>query len=1124
MVCFISRRRQLNDISTQRQTRIRLASQRQYQAASPQQSVWVEASAGTGKTKVLSDRVLRLLLNGASPAHILCLTYTKAAASEMNNRIIDRLAKWASIDDRELSSQLSSLLDISSPSVELVEQARRLFAVLLDTPEGIKIQTIHSFCQEILKRFPIEAGISPYFSVIDDRETQEVLQKIKQDILSGHITTPAIRQALSYLTEHSSETAFPKILASITTNCSMLNNYFAAFPNIEAALQNINHQLHLTDDTSSETVIAAFWQNVSLDDFTTLIAALQAGTLVSQTNASLLASALRSRDFAAVTQVLLNKDHSLNQKLLVKKSIGKFPSAPEIYQNICSQLIDSLSRLRDIDLRDSTIAVLNLASELLSRYDHYKFIHSQLDYNDLIVKTDRLLANSSDAAWVLYKLDGGIDHILIDEAQDTSPQQWSIIRSLASEFFAGMGAKNSAPTIFAVGDRKQSIYSFQGADVAEFEKMHAHFAATAPQFQTINMEVSFRSTSAILDMVNTTFSRLPAACGVVATGDNIRHEPSRIGEGGHIEIWPVTYPLNDTTDDDVWYPPIERHPSQSASSLLAQKIAETIRSKVDSGERKANGEPLHYRDFLILVQRRNSFVEEMVRALKNAQVSVTGIDKINLNDQIAINDLLAAANFVLLPQNDLNLACLLKSPLFSLDDDDLFTLCYNRAPLTLWERLCSNPNYIATADQLRSLLKLGKQSRPFEFFNHILTAMNGRGKFVSRLSIECEDAIDEFINLTLSFEQDHTPSLQLFVDWMQSGDPEIKRNLEQTDFDAVRIMTVHASKGLQAPVVILPDTLRLKKLKQDARWLRDNSQIFYPLNKNYYNSACQTIQSSDQAASLEEYHRLLYVALTRAGEQLYICGYSNSNAPNDDSWYNLCRSALAQIASADEQGVIRYHINSLTPSLASQKKAPIEAPVTLPVWLKSPAPQESPLAKPLTPSHQDEAQQGASSPLSQTDSTRLYSRGLIIHKLLQFIPANSPDKREDAIRAYLKTQAAEFSAAEQDKIFTEVTALISSPQFAPLFSPSSVAEVSVMGLVDDRIISGQIDRLVITEDKVMIIDYKTNRPAASALNEVPTAYLKQMRAYRSLIARLYPTKQIETYILWTNTSHIMKID
>lgn len=1116
------------DIAAQKQQRISLASANQRQAADPLCSVWVEASAGTGKTKVLSDRVLRLLLDGTDPSRILCLTYTKAAAVEMNNRIAERLSIWAVADDDKLRSELEKLLGLNLAEYKqksaLLAQARRLFAILLDTPGGIKIQTIHSFCQEILKRFPLEAKISPYFEIMDDRAAKEALETIKSEILQGNIG-PRAAAALSWLTAATSEFKFPEIMRSISDNRNLIEDYLRKYGSLENLIEQISSSVGISLSATEDDIKQDFWQNSASADFSLLIKALASGNDNSLKKSIVLDTAVSSKDFDGLCSLLLTNQKQPRERFIQKSSLELYPGADASFRNITANLLSALDKLAALRLLRSTEAVLTLSEELLARYRAYKKLHSKMDYNDLIILTKHLLESPSVAEWILYKLDGGLDHILIDEAQDTSPEQWSIIKSLTKEFFSGLGSKEKPSTIFVVGDRKQSIYSFQGADPKEFENMHRYFRQLSPDFKDINMEVSFRSTSAVLDAVNTVFASPSARQGVALPQQNIFHIPSRIGDAGRVEIWPLVEPDIDDTSAQLWRPPVERVSGLSSSAKLARQIAETIHTKVCNQEiLKSQGRPLKYRDFLILVQRRNSFVEEIVRACKTVGVNIAGVDKIKLSEQIAVNDLLALAQFTLLPSDDLNLACVLKSPLFGLNDDDLFTLCYNRGQASVWQRVQTNPSFSSTAQSLQQILNLAAHSRPFEFFSHILGRFHGRQKFIQRLGLECEDALDEFINLSLSFEQDHIPSMQLFVEWMNQDDVEIKRELEQNNLDAVRLMTVHGSKGLQAPIVILPDTVRVKTIKQEAGWLYNKEALFYPLGKDYYENNCSTLKEEQRTLSLEEYHRLLYVALTRAEECLCICGYKQKKQPSSESWYELCRQSLASIMQTSPNDILFYQTEQLTPTSAKPDLPTNKVNASVPKWLLSDAIKEAPLARPLTPSHLDESGISAISPLTATNDNMLYNRGRIIHKLLQLLPSSDVASHVSVITQFLHTQAPELSSASCNQIISEVINLIEDPRFKELFGPQSAAEVSIMGEVDGQIISGQIDRLVVLADQVIIVDYKTNRPAAQNLAEVPTAYLKQIRAYRCLAGRIYPHKKITSYILWTNTATMMQIE
>ncbi len=1113
----------MTDFMKQREDIISLASAQQRMASNPENSVWVEASAGTGKTKVLSDRVLRLLLNGVSPSRILCLTYTKAAAVEMSNRIAEKLSKWAVAKDEKLVKELSNLLgEKIKEDNKLLLKARRLFALLLDTPGGVKIQTIHSFCQEVLKRFPLEAKISPYFEVMDDRSAKDALDNIKKSMLNDDISRD-VSEALTYLTTVSNEYMFPQIMESITNQRNMIEDCLQKYSSIDEMIEKTAESLNIEQDLTLEKIKEQFWENLDRDKLAIIIKALDCGTETTAKKAVDLAKARDEKDFEAFLNIFLTNGQP-RKRFLVKQSIMSVPDAEKYCDDFMKTAVDVLEKIRLLNLFLSTKAVLTLAGEMLERYHQYKKNHSKLDYNDLIVITKKLFESPKVADWILYKLDGGIDNVLIDEAQDTSPEQWSIVKSITKEFFSGEGNHEKKPTIFVVGDRKQSIYSFQGADPAEFEKMHEYFETEADNFKTVNMEVSFRSTAAILDTVNAVFDFEKAKAGVVKEGTNIAHTPSRIGDGGKVELWELAEPEEDDNSDKIWLPPVEKVGSISSSARLANKIAETIKNKVLSGELlQSKGRQLNYGDFLILVQRRNSFVEEMVRACKNIGVNVAGVDKIKLQEQIAVNDLIALAKFVLLPEDDLNFACLLKSPLVAISEDDLFELCFDRKNLSLWDRVCSNSKYIQKAERLKELINLSKEMRPFEWFCFVLSNLGGRKKFVERLGKDCEDAIDEFVNLTLDFEREHIPSLQGFVEWFEADDVEIKRDLEQNDNNAVRIMTVHGSKGLQAPIVILPDTVRVKGVSKDAKWFRDDNLLLYPLNKDGYVNKCCDLVENEKKLSLEEYHRLLYVALTRAEDCLCVCGYKKKNKPNEESWYEIFKEAFSKIGIDVDGGKV-YNVEQLVETAKVEAEKEEKTEIIFPKWLKEEPQNEGLLAKPLTPSHQDESKVCAVSPLAENNDGKLYARGKLIHKMLQFLPMVKQEKRNNLIDVFLSKQNENFSDREKEIIKNEVMNLLNNPEFAPLFSQNSVAEVSLMGLAGEHIISGQIDRLVECDDKVMIVDYKTNRPAAKNINDVPKAYIKQMKSYKDLIKQIYPNKKIEVYILWTNTTTIMKLD
>lgn len=1131
----------MNNYEKERKDLIHLATQQQLAASAPEKSVWVEASAGTGKTKVLSDRVLRLLLSQVDPAKILCLTYTKAAAVEMNERIAKRLSAWAVMSTSELENELKNLLgqDFHKQNkTDLLNFARTLFAILLDTRGGMKIQTIHSFCQDILKRFPLEAGVSPYFEVLDTRSTKEILQNIKLDLLksTNNSDNNDLKNAILYLTQNISEFKFPEILNLITENRSKIIELFRHYQNnMQKLIQKLEQNLNVSLCMNALNIKKEVMNKIDRIALKKARDALLASGKQDSKNGEKLAF-VSENQFSPETydtyKFIFLKASDYPKKRLIKddkylatsKAIKLFPDILDFLHNEAEKILATENTLISLNVLFSTVSVLHIAKHILDSYNSYKQIYAALDYEDLIVITRNLLENKDVADWVLFKLDGGIDHILIDEAQDTSPNQWAIIRALTQEFFAGNGSyeKASPRTVFVVGDRKQSIYSFQGADPKEFDKMFHYFEQKAQDFAKVQLDVSFRSTKAIMDCVNLLFEDSKAKKGVVPESEHINHRPFRLGEGGQVEILPLLCPdKNENKEDFSWHIPVSRSQKISPSTLLARQIAQNIKSMVERGELlESKNRPLQYGDFMFLVQQRTAFVQEFVRACKDIGVNVSGIDKLKLLEQIAVQDLISLGKFLLLPDDDLSLAEILKSPIFMLDDDDLFALCYQRKD-SLFKNILKQEKYADIADKLKLLLNMSGYARPFELFNYVLVNLCGRKNYISRMGNEVDDILDEFLNLTISFEQKHTPTLEAFINWIIEDEVIVKKEMEQGESNTVKIMTVHGSKGLQAPVVILADTTRIKNSSAKSTLLWGDDLVYFPTAAANYDVNCNLIKQKNLEEDFEEYRRLLYVALTRAEDRLYIAGYTSSGEANEESWYKLLENNIHSNVSLDEADKrIVYAVPQENP--IEEKKKINCTPQTMPDYtcLFSQAPVENPLAKPYAPSRDENDEvEIAASPL--TDNGHFYKRGTAIHKLLQYI-CNVPSiQQESAALKFISKQLPDMSIVEQQRIVQEV--LLLCHKYKELFSLTSMAEVPIIGEVDGKIISAKIDRLVILDTKVMIVDYKTNRPAAKTLSDVPQIYLNQLSAYKKLLQKIYPDKVVETYLLWTNTCNMMKI-
>jgi ATP-dependent helicase/nuclease subunit A len=792
---------------------------------------------------------------------------------------------------------------------------------------------------------------------------------------------------------------------------------------------------------------------------------------------------------------------------------------------------------------EASCALIRLGGALTDAYAERKRVQGALDYDDLVSTALDLLRHPGIAPWVLFKLDGGLDHILIDEAQDTNPEQWEIVAALAAEFFAGEGARDRLRTIFAVGDAKQSIYSFQGADPQAFLRMREHFEArinaARQDWRVVPLEISFRSTEPVLSAIDAIFRHAAAQDGVALDGGEIRHIAARAGQAGLVELWPPVVPQPKEPPDPIALP-VTRHRTTEPRTRLAGAIAATIARWLEEREMlEARDRPIRPGDVMVLVRRRDGFVGELLRALKQRDVPVAGADRLMLTEQLAVQDLMALGRFLLLPEDDLTLATVLKGPLFGIDEETLFALAYDRGDETLWARLRKRagktPRLRDTIERLSALLARADFVPPYELYAEILGTHGGRRALLERLGIEAEDPVEEFLALALAYEHEHVPSLQGFLRWLVSGDMEIKRDFGARQRDEVRVLTVHGAKGLEAPVVFLPDTMQPPKLPDPLLWTeRDGLPLWCPrreLAVPFYTAEKQAAR----ARQLQEYRRLLYVALSRAQDRLYICGWQTREAPKEVCWYSMCRAGLAEIATPfafdattligrdgwSGEGLRRFCAQNIAP-VRESRTVPASARGSLPSWVTEPPPTEPDPPKPLSPSRPDGAEPPTVSPLKTRGADR-FKRGLLVHQLLQSLPELPIEERDVAARRFLALPVHGLSAEEQDEIRRDTLGILNQPDFAPLFGPESQAEVPLVGLIAGHAVSAQIDRLVVTDDRVLIVDYKTLRPPPAVEQEVPPMYLRQLAIYQAALARIYPGRDIWCSLLWTAGPRLMPI-
>ncbi len=1125
----------------------------QRRAADPGFSAWVAASAGTGKTKVLVDRILRLLLTGVRPQRLLCLTFTKAAAKQMALRLTEVLRDWTTLPDAAVETALRELLGVL-PDDQQKQRARRLFAEVLDTPGGLRIDTIHAFCQSLLRRFPLEARLPPNFQVLDERTAGELLDDCRNAVLAASRAEPdgELARALTAIIERTTEDGFSEILSVMMAERARLRRLLIGprgTRSLKRAIDRLYRRLQLDPAETESSILNKACADASLElkELRRAATALLNGSTTDQKRGTLLDLWLASPEgrvagFLDYTRAYFTKDGERAKRLVTKDTLLAAPGIDGILVAEMVRLEDVIRRCNAARNAEGTAVLLRFASALEETYAAAKVDRAVLDYDDLILETRNLLKRPGIAPWVLYKLDGGIDHILIDEAQDTNPEQWEVIEALAGEFFSGEGARALGRTVFAVGDTKQSIYSFQRADPRAFVQLRGDLsarAATVDQRWT-NEELieSFRSTEAVLGAVDAVFAQPHAADGVALDGAAIRHRTARGGEGGLVELWPTVKPRERPTLD-AWALPVERHEEDSPPARLAQAIAATIAGWIKAKEPlESKGRPIRAQDIMILVRRRNALVDLIVRELKKADVEVAGVDRMVLADQLAVMDVIALGRFLLLPDDDLTLATVLKGPLFGFSEERLFELAYGRGDRRLWSELqrrtSENADFARAQGELATLLGEVDYTRPYDLFARVLGPRGGRRRLVARLGVEANDPLDEFLAAALAFERQHTPSLETFLHWIEIGREEIKRDLEAEARNEVRVMTVHGAKGLQAPIVILPDTLQVPRQGARLLWLggagADPDIPLWSPKVGRDDPAAKSAREAFRLAQEAEYRRLLYVAMTRAEDRLYVCGYEARTRAPETCWYNLIVGGLGQAADVERIAVPGFDGEGLR--LRSRQRQPVEeerlalagsGDTALPPWWNQPAPDEPDPPRPLVPSRPEGEEPPVRGPFDGDDSARRYQRGRIIHRLLQTLPDLPAAQRDSAAARFLARPVHRLDEKSQDQIRREVLAVLSHPDWAPLFGEGSVAEAPVVGRVGSRILSGQIDRLRVTRDQVLIVDYKTNRPPPLKAGETPPIYLRQMAAYRAALSALYPGHSVRCALLWTDGPRLMEL-
>jgi ATP-dependent helicase/nuclease subunit A len=1124
----------------------------QAKAADPSANVWVKANAGSGKTYVLSRRVLRLLIDGVPPEQVLCLTYTKAAAAEMRARVTKELGQWAVMDDEALSEAIIEL-EHKRPDETRLNRARQLFAQALETPGGLKINTIHAFSESVLHRFPLEAGVPFDFQVIDDAEQFELLRAAREKVLAQRFDDEELGKAVIKLFNIASDTGLEDAISGALSFGAKLRLVLANKARCQANLQTL---LGLTQDQTLASVAA-----------------------------QVLAEAiLKPSEYGAVSAELTHLGVAKNFNKKLTKAVGQ-PVTPELVfatflkpdgtrpgkgheahsgvaKNnplLAEQLENETERLEALcqtylaaKTLDQSLALLATIEAIFHQYDAQKRARSLLDFDDLIIHLRQLLEQSEFKHWIAYKLDAGITHILVDESQDTNPEQWRIVEALLADFFDGDSAIERPRSVFAVGDEKQSIFSFQGAEPRLFgetgRKLGLQAMTAQRTWASLTLKTSFRTVETILAAVDHVFERPFAHEGLTGDDEKTVHEAARTMGGGLVELWhPVEKP-EEPANDQI-YKTAASDPRARPEDILADKIASTIDQWVTTGRQLGNRDvAVTPGDILILVQSRGAMFKAMIRALKQKGLPNLGEDKLTVSTHIAVEDLLVLADVMMNPADDLGLATLLRSPLFGWNEDQLFALArgmrggkcrmQEQNPVwPLWVQLQADAKTQADANEAVEVIRQWRNridlDRPYEFFAHILFKEQGLKKMHARLGPEIDDVINEFLNMALAHEQTDQPSMLGFVTAMRQSESQIKRELSEAG-GSIRVMTVHGAKGLEAPIVFCIDATSSPAGKQNAKSILleadhdapQNAFLLWAQGSSKSQAAnVQELIEREKEKDQAEYRRKLYVALTRAEDELYVTGVAKRGQEN--SWYQMVYDGLsahcAEIKDEHQQTIAWRYPADAEHRFLARAEGDAVPPSPLPDWIDAPAPV--PLTRRIVePSKHDETQSAGRGVGLDRETARL--RGTALHALLQFMPRFDASERDKMAAQALLSLMPNHPKLHGDMV-GEANAILNKQEFADLFGPNSRGEVAVAADIEfegkPSRITGRIDRLLVQDEEVLIVDFKSDANPPDDASDIPKNYHTQLTRYRAALRNQFPNRPINCAILWTENAKISKL-
>ena len=1054
------------------------AEYKQWLASDPENSVFVSASAGTGKTKVLTDRFLRLMLSGVKPTNILCITFTKAAANEMLERIKKRLQKWTLIDDNTLEEDLYILIK-STVTKEHITIAKSLYNTFLYDIERIKITTIHAFCMMVLKKFP--ETYSEKHEIITTFKQQVLFDRVSKKIFSAQ-NEAIIQDSIDLLGKHFEHNSIIERIKSVIYSKTNFFNYLEQFDSIVSLIKDIYLEHNALFGQCYTQLLKSFIQKINLkkDSVDCILNANEkiGFKLCHWLNKD---EPFKISNFLEYIHIFLKEDGNRKTRL-VKKAFTE--ARPSIYKmlleeqdNVYNFFIQYKNQLT-AQINQSFIILINY---FLTIYSKYKTNQKYLEYDDIILNTIELLNNSENAQSVLYDIDITIDHILIDEAQDTNQLQWRLIQAVSNDFFSGNSTEKQK-TIFIVGDYKQSIYGFQGATPSIFENIKTQYKQqvlnSGNNWQEIDMQTSFRTTQPVLDLVNQTFSKKKDSLlkGLAQTPFNIEHKAFRAGDGYATNL-PITKRNKDKKNNTKWAIPKTDQSSQCIESETAIGIINKVEELINSNKNlHGHDKQITPGSIMILVRKRSKVMYKIISECKKRNIPIENKDKLFANDNLIIQDILSLLKFILLPNDDLNLAGLLKTPIIGINEGELFQLAYNRQGTSLWQHIQQSKP--AFHDYLLSLVDFYQHNTVYDLILKVMYQDNKIKEFSKRLGNEAADVICSFIEYITNFETT-TPNftLQKFIYELECSNVQLQSS--NNNSDSIKIMTIHGSKGLQSPIVFLADSASSEQ--------SPNESIFYHNNKIYFSNSrhlnsltLEEVKKEAKELDKSENLRLLYVAMTRAEDELYLCGWENNKL--DKSWYAIIESILDN----QEEPIRKNAINTQRPS-QSQDNLTIK--------------QISKYSK----------EQNIIPATTLNSDNESMNRGTIIHKLLHELPLIKKDQWNE----YIKNS---YNEAD-DTFIQQITKTLNDYKYI-FFGNNIYSELAMIGQINGKIKSIVVDKMIISDKQIQIIDFKTDELIP---DNIPGSYIKQLTSYKQLVSKRYQKKIISCGILWTSNQKLQFI-